>query len=214
MTLPGRKILLLDVCHTLYLSNTTFDFLAWYLPKNPAYQAIAKRRRSVLNRVSMRLGFKDTIRNQAIALLSGFSCRELKAAADAFTKTLPPINAVQTQVNEYKSKGYKPILLSSSLDFIVDSVAQRLEIETSHSTLLNYQDSICLGTIKRDLIHTKASLIKQHYNGTESVFITDNRTDLDCMTEVSKFIAVHHKDDAANARYWRRHGVRETLTYG
>lgn len=214
MTQAARKILLLDVCHTLYLSNTTFDFLAWYLPENLAYQTIAKKRRSLFNRVSARLGFADTIREQAIALLAGIPRNELETAAAAFTKNLRPINTVQTRVNEYRKLGYEPVLLSSSLDFIVDSVAQLLAIETVHATELNYRDDICLGTIKQDLLHAKANVIKHHYKGTDSTFITDNRTDFNCATEVSKFIAVHQKDDSASARYWRRNSIRDTLTYG
>ena len=214
VTQAARKILLLDVCHTLHLSNTTFEFLAWYLPENPAYQAIAKKHTSLFNRISMRLGFTDTIREQAITLLAGIPCNELENAATAFTKTLQPINTVQAQVNEYLKLGYEPVLLSSSLDFIVNSVAQLLAIETVHATELNYKDAICLGTINKDLLHSKASVIKHHYKGTDSAFITDNRTDFNCATEVSKFVAVHLKDDAASARYWQRNGIRETLTYG
>ena len=162
----------------------------------------------------MRIGFTDTIREQAIALLAGIPCNELETAAAAFTKTLRPINTVQNQVNEYRRQGYEPVLLSSSLDFIVNSVAQLFAIETAHATELNYKDAICLGTIKKDLLHNKANVIKSHYKGTDSAFITDNRTDFSCATEVSKFVAAHHENDAASARYWRHNGIRETFTYG
>jgi len=209
-----KKVLLLDVCHTLYHSNTTFDFLAWYFSDNPAYQSLAKKRSSTLNRICARLGFKDHIREHAVGLLKGIPRQKLESAAVSFASTLRPIDPIQAALRNFKEQGYEPILLSSSLDFIVLAVAKQLDIHSIHATELNYQDSVCSGTIKHDLLNTKAQIIKTRYAGLESVFITDNRTDLNCASEVSKFIAVFHSKDSGNANFWHRHGIRDTLTYG
>ena len=208
-----RKILLLDVCHTLYSSNTTFDFLAWRLKDDIEYQALAKKRSSIHNRIRARLGFQDEIRELAVGFLTGLPLEELDRAAMVFAETLTPIQEVMNLLTEYKTRGFEPILLSSSLDFIVSAVAKRLGIVRFHATELHYQDKNCLGTIKKDLLKTKADLIKTHYADAECVFVTDNRTDLACASEVSTFIAVYSKYDSRSARFWRRHAIMNTLTY-
>ena len=49
-------IILFDVCHTLYESNTTFDFLADFFGEDPSYLALARKRRSWSGRVRAKFG--------------------------------------------------------------------------------------------------------------------------------------------------------------
>jgi len=209
----GRKVLLLDVCHTLYQSNTTFDFLAWYFPQNPDYQSLQRKRKNILNRISARLGINDGVRERSIALLNGIPESRLEAAATEFVNTLKPIEQVHCVVDNYQQQGYELVLLSSSLDFIVRCVGKLLDSSAIHATELNYDNLVCNGTIKHDLLHTKATVIKNYYAGLETVFITDNRTDLACANLVSKFVAVHRLSDSSSANYWRRKEIKEILTY-
>jgi len=213
MTSTSRKVLLLDVCHTLYSSNTTFDFLAWYLPNDVELGALLKRRQSIFNRVAARLGFKDNIREQAIKCLTGIKRADLDAAAKEFVATLTPIQEVMDKLNEFRTQGYKPVLLSSSLDFLVAAIAELLDIKTMHATTLGYRDSECLGTITADLLNTKANIVVADYASFDTIFITDNHTDLPCAQEVKRFIAVYHNEDSRSAAFWRRNGIRNTLTY-
>ena len=57
-------IILFDVCHTLYESNTTFDFLADFFGEDPSYLALARKRRSWSGRVRAKFGrYEQDLRN-------------------------------------------------------------------------------------------------------------------------------------------------------
>ena len=209
----GLNVLLVDVCHTLYKSNTMFDFLRWYLAGDSGYQRLQKLRGSLPVRVALKLSPRDFIRNKAVTYLKGHKQTDLLEAANRFIEQLVPIPETVEVLRQYQSRDYRIILLSASLDFIVDAVCRKIAADSFHASDLCYEDGICQGTFSVDLLAGKRRIIRQFFEGDTCDFITDNRTDLNCAALVNELIAVYSKHDSASASFWRRNNIRQTVTY-
>ncbi len=97
--------LLFDVCHTLYKSNTTFDFLAFYFGDDDRYQKLARKRRSLLNRMLSKLGMGRDYRPDLIALLAGESESILRERAAHFVAGLQEIEPTMVLLRSALAEG-------------------------------------------------------------------------------------------------------------
>jgi phosphoserine phosphatase len=194
------NVLLVDVCHTLYRSNTTFDFLAWYLKHDPDYEIVARRRKNILVRTAQKLTGQDRVRPAAIRCLQGHQQADLQVAATEFIRTLEPIKQTWDELARYRQAGAKIVLLSASLDFIVNAVAADIEADESFASRLTYDADTCLGVLSTDLTGRKQHVIQQHFAADACDFITDNRSDLGCKALVDDLIAVYRDSDNGETR--------------
>lgn len=181
------EVFLVDICGTLYRSNTTFDFLAFFFHTKRWYKIVDKFRRvrllMVLNAIIMKLLHKDLLRIWAISHLSGFKRDELLQMSRQFHEEylLPRANReVFDIIQKEKNNGRKIVIVSATLDFIADVEAEHLEADVVLSSRLSYNDGICQGRLSKDLLANKLQVLTgvgelPPYWGV----ITDNYSDAD-----------------------------------
>jgi HAD superfamily phosphoserine phosphatase-like hydrolase len=202
-------IAVFDLCGTLYDSNTTFDFLDFYFHANSQYQRERKIMRTTpfraFNRVYRSLTKREIIREKLIRFLFGIPRRTLLDAAAQFAKSElenKKINKVHELLDQYRAEKKKTILMSASLDFIVEEVAKMLSFDNFHATSLEYVNGICTGKIKYDLLFHKKEFYFKTYDINEPfVVITNDKYDSDLVGKASKAYII--ANGRAN-KYWRK----------
>lgn len=178
-------IVLVDICGTLYHSNTTFDFLDFFLEKKSyhVFRWFSKLFAwKLINKFTLVLIGKDITRAIAVRFLKGYSKEELSAAMELFyiqrLSKLENKKSLQV-IEELKKEGKNVILVSATLDFIATRVAQAVNVSVYYSTTLNYKNDRCSGTINQDLLRRKLTILNMNgLNPPYSATITDDYSDL------------------------------------
>lgn len=185
-----KGIVLIDICGTLYDSNTTFDFIRWSFPgkrKMKRWLSGTLFAKGINKLFLLVLGL-DVLRVWWVRELKGFQKSELDhMSASFYAESLIPrrIDEVHEQVERYRRLGYRLVLVSATLDFIAATIAEELAIVEVHSTLLDYKGDVCLGSIRRDLLGKKDGIAGPLLKGyDEVILITDNKSD-DVLLEMS-----------------------------
>lgn len=178
-----EKIAFVDICGTLYRSNTTMDFLsrksAWFarFRRNLPVRLFSKFSRSVFS--------YDYIRVKGVKELNGMTKVALQQEAkDFYTSFLEERKLEETHalIDSLRKDGYKIILISATLDFLAAHIAEKVHADAVYATTLDYADDVCNGIIGQDLLgrkHFLAERLVRELSGSEDiVVVTDDRTDL------------------------------------
>lgn len=199
-----KKLVIFDVCGTLYNSNTTFDFLDYFLRNNKIYKIFNKLRKltviKAINKVFFKLFGKDLIRIYALKFIRNVPRNRLLGEAREFVKGLEKIGPTHQLLESYMNRGYDVIIISASLDFLIEVISDELKVDTFFATKLVYRNNICEGAIEKDLLGNKGEIlnsIKGKYN--EIITVTDNKSDFDIIVESNKCIIV---SSSKNLNYW------------
>lgn len=212
-----RKILYLDVCGTLFDSNTTFDFLQFHFKGYKKYLVFFLRRFvfcKVLNKLFLTFFHVDLIRVVAIYLLRGDKKSDLKIKAKKFVCGLRKNQAVFDFIEKNYSNVDEIYLLSASLDFIVEEVCLFFDYSGYFSTTLLYDDNgICLGKIRDDLLLSKSSIIKTHCETSYKIFLSDNFSDVKAAKCVDVFVPVVSKKHRNALGFWKKYGYKNAIEY-
>ena len=219
-----KRVILLDVCDTLFLSNTTFDFLHWYLKKrSPARLGILKM---MVSKLSPRFWYllakgkfqkKDIIRHKAIELLKGESLSSLRKEAALFYEQFlaqrknEKVWKLLEEINE-KFPGDERVLVSSSLDIIISEVADRLGIAEFYASELETRNGIVTGRLESDVHGQKHLLIKHKLEDEyETIAVTDNLSDMDMAKQCNSVYIVVYKQK--HLEKWTKQLEPSTTTY-
>lgn len=174
---------LIDVCWTLFYSNTTFDFLDFAI-KDKRYNRLRKFRTSWIGRKANLLIYKlfryDWMRSRSVRYLAGMSRIELQDLAERFYQEyLIPrrIEQVWQQL-----PGTNLVIVSGTLDIIAQTVSRHLGTNRYHATEMVFTNDIFTGKFN-DRLLTKASAFP-HYDNYD--IITDNLTDIDLVRKAQK----------------------------
>jgi len=216
--MKSDNIVLVDICGTLYNSNTTFDFLDFYV-KNKSYLFFRKCSRlfvwKVLNKFSL-VTFKfDLTRAIAIKYLRNKTKEDLSSAADLFYEKVL-INLKYTEVtsllDKLKSDGMRLVLVSATIDFIAKKVSQEMGISEIYSTELVYQNDVCMGKIQCDLLANKLKYLKlENILPPYNLTITDNFSDIDLLKNSSNQIIISKN---INIKRWQSLiGINKMLNF-
>lgn len=182
------RLVIFDICGTLFFSNTSFDFLD-LIVQAKSYSLFRKVSKTIfariINKVSVLLLKKDLIRSIAVLYIKGMSKAELQEKADIFyNQYLLPLKIDNSfdKIEFYRKDSNTTIILASAtFDFIADVVANRLEIPIYFGTELAYDNQgIFKGKILKDRLGHKYQALNDM--GLKSPFykvITDNITDMD-----------------------------------
>lgn len=207
-----RRVLLVDLCGTLYDSNTTFDFLRFHCSAGTGYRRFETLAGSLPLRVLNRLWPGDVRRTRAVAFLRGHDRTALAEAAHEFLSSLAPIEDVVRLVERLRAEHDRTFIVSSSLDFIVADATRRLGFDGGFGSTLGYDGDTCTGTIERDLLGRKHALIGSEFGGSRCTLVTDNRSDAPCRRLVDRFIGVAPAVDSRALHYWSNR-VGEVVAY-
>lgn len=202
------SIILLDICGTLYASNTTFDFLDFHV-RTRQYRMFRRLTRKVIWRAFNKLLFQttglDLTRRMAVRFLKGSSRIQLKAAADAFYAEWlqkRTYDAVHSLVKGFQEMGKTVVIVSATLDFIAQKVADSMGVNIWYSTCLEYNDDRCAGRIQVDLLAKKlAFLTNQGIQPPFFATITDNYSDMELILQSHRAVIVTNQNQYAK---WQR----------
>jgi len=207
---------MLDLCHTLYLSNTTFDFLNFYLTGYKKRIFIILRANFLLRKVnalSVRLFRWDIVKSMSVSLLKGYKRSELESSARDFIETIKINSDLISFIESRKSNYHEIIIVSASLDFIVKAVAQKHKYDGYMCSELKYTDGVCTGKYEKDILYTKIDCISEGFDLPMVTFISDNYTDLVISEFSAEFFAVYHCEDNGAKIFWNNNGVFDAITY-
>lgn len=188
---------LVDICGTLFDSNTTFDFLDYSIVNRNyiLYRRITKTFvwRLLNKTLLVTLGY-DLSRTVAIRFLKGKNKMELDQLMETFyTEKLSTIKhqAVWDKIDDLKSNGNELILVSATLDFIATKIALKNGFKKVLSSKLSFENGICNGVISSDLLGRKIEFLeKEKICSPYNIVITDNFSDLNLIKASREAIIV------------------------
>ncbi|MGM9806412.1 MAG: HAD family hydrolase [Candidatus Aphodosoma sp.] len=157
-----EKVLLVDICGTLFNSNTTFDFLDYYI-HDESYCRFRRLMKTSLwryfNSAVYRLLGLDLSRRIALSRLAGYSLEQLGRMADVFytdyllSRRIQPVWQLMA---DYRSRGVDVVLVSGTIDPVAHAIARHLCVNRCVSSKLGYTVSgICTGRLVSDALRTK-----------------------------------------------------------
>ena len=178
-----QRYTLVDVCWTLFYSNTTFDFLDFTI-KDDRYIRLRRIGKSWLGRKLNLLIYKlfryDWLRSRSLRYLAGKSRSELLELAERFyrdyllPRRIEPVWQLLPKTDI--------VIVSGTLDIIAQTVARHLGAEAYFATETAFEDDVFTGRFN-DLLLTKASALPQY---SDYDIITDNLTDIDLVRKARK----------------------------
>ncbi|MFH7906812.1 HAD family hydrolase [Enterobacter cloacae] len=199
------KTAIVDVCHTLYKSNTTFDYIDFVLNKMNRKTTLIKIKPIKYILIIMgRVLHKDIYRYLYIKKLKGFKKIELEDIANEFyrdkldrLKILSTFNIINNEKNNYKF-----ILASASLNIVIEAIIKNEKIfeGIAYSSNLDFKNDICTGKLSQDLLGNK-----HKYFSEVNWVITDNISDLK-LAKKSEKVTILSKPK--NIAFWERNGFK------
>jgi phosphoserine phosphatase len=127
----------------------------------------------------------DLVRKSALLLIRNKSLFELKGLAEKFYNDFLKKRVNKQVINLiYKGEGRRIVLMSSSIDVVVNVIASSIGVEC-YSSELEYRNGLATGRLKTDLTGIKGE-VTQHLltaadSSVELTVITDNKTDWELM---------------------------------
>lgn len=182
-----KELFISDVCDTLYSSNTTFDFLDFFL-QNKSEKFLLKLIRSKLSPLNWcawlltKITHRDYYRIFAVKLLKGYSKERLEKGANDFFLMLLKSKEITASISLLKEKideGAVVYLASSSLSNVIEVIGKELHIPFVASELHYNQQNICTGTLSSELTGKKLDYFNK-LNRSDfhtSTVMTDNFSD-------------------------------------
>lgn len=194
----GNNYILVDICGTVFRSNTTIDFLRFVTPGCKMSLMIKLIRTlpiRLINFVFYRCFHYDISRRFLLKRLKGKSRKELQTAADNFYLEYlkPRINEEVDLIIKQKANK-KIILISGTLNIIAECIAKHYNAETYIASELEFDaNGKCTGKLKYDILdrkHTKITSlgIKTPFNA----ILTDNIGDINIINLCKeKYIVIY-----------------------
>lgn len=200
------RLVIFDVCDTLYDANTTIGFIGFYQALH-SNGSIDKALDRWLDRSSpffyagaaaQRLIGWDVARQQVIAALAGEPQNRLAEAASLYVRDLLPESAnqpIHDRLKSHQAAGDRIILLSSSIDLVVRQIAAVLNTDY-RASVLEFDGELCTGRLSADMTGKKADHLRELANpDTETWVYTDNRSDKELVSNASRATIVLPRGD-------------------
>lgn len=186
--MKNQKVVLFDICGTLFFSNTSFDFLDTVVSAK-SYRVFRKFSKTIvariINKLSVILLHKDLIRSIAVLYIKGFTKEELLKLADYFYDDYLSNKKIDSTfdliISYLADKNIRVILASATFDFIAETVAKKIGVAEFFGTDLCYNaKSEFSGSISKDRLgHKHQALVDMGVQPPYFKVITDNVTDMD-----------------------------------
>lgn len=194
------KTVLVDICGTIFYSNTTFDFLDSFIKKK-SYKIFRLLSKTYFGRAINKifiLCFKiDIIRTIAVHYLKGINKSFLLEKAYEFYDHFLIKKQNKTIINKihnFQENKFRVILASATLDFIAEVIADKLNIAVYFGTELDYNTAnVCTGKIKKDRLGYKLRALNNiQIEIPYYCTITDNITDIDILQNSDNAIIIKY----------------------
>lgn len=189
-----KEIVFFDVCGTLYNSNTTYDFYK-FLFKNHKRRNIFctlfnSKPSKVLWKSLMFIGLSKVPRRISLSFLWSLDVNYVKEMADIFVEeVLEPLknNELHQKLIDARSNGATIVLISASIEPVVEAIAKRLGNISFICTTLHEVEGKYTGFIKEDVEGLKLNKVEEKFNLSQNTswFYTDNKEDLPLLIKVT-----------------------------
>jgi phosphoserine phosphatase len=192
-----------DICNTLFDSNTTYDFISFFLDKQ-GREDLKSKYHSIVSKTSLRFWYllllskitgKDLHKQEVIGLLKGVHYDLLYQEALVFFDLVlarRKIGSVFSLLAAAKENGSENVwLISSTIDPVAVAIGRRLEVNVACSTL-DYKEGICSGEVSKELSGRKHELLNELKLTGDFTVVTDNFTDYTLASlAVKKYIVIY-----------------------
>lgn len=200
------EYLLIDICGTLFKSNTTFDFVRYYFGQKKRVKFWFSLPYRIYNRLMYKCFHREPLRMNLISMLKGISKDRLEEMAEQFLNDYllkRELEPVIPFIDYCEMFGAKLIIVSATIDVIAHAVARYYEIDECLSTQLNYnEDGICEGTIAYDLLsNKKEALAKINILPPYYGVMTDNYSDIDLIHYSEDLYLISHN---RSTKTWKK----------
>lgn len=207
------RIVLFDICGTLYKSNTTYDFLKFYFRRKNRLKGfllavVLARPFNAIWLVIHYLFPSWDIRAFLISFIKGQPVSEVEPVARLFVIEFlrQRERSVMTRLKEYKEGGAdKIVLCSSSIEPVVQAIASDLKVDVYGCSRLEVESGVYTGKLVFDLQGKKHEWVDRSFNladFSEVVCFSDNLEDLPLLARADKrFIIAKEK----RKQYWKKH---------
>lgn len=208
-----KQLFITDVCDTLYYSNTTFDFLRFFVKKEKRghfWLVLIESKKSPINWLAYlftKLFKRDYYRIWAVKLLKNTSKFKIDALAIEFVNEYlqeKKISECFELIENAQKEGREIALASSSLTPIIAIIAQQFDCQYYGSNLLFDQNDVCLGKLENDVTGQKLSFFnkinRQDYS--KITVMTDNFSDYSLAEWADEKIIVVYSEK--NKAFWKK----------
>lgn len=207
------RIVLFDICGTLYKSNTTYDFLKFYFRRKNGLKGfllavlLSRSFNAIWLIIHLLLPSWD-IRAFLISFIKGEPVSEVEPAARQFVNEFlrQRERSVMARLKEYKEGDVDTIVLcSSSIEPVVRAIASDLNVEVYGCSRLEVESGAYTGRLAFDLQGKKHEWVDRSFNlanFSEVICFSDNLEDLPLMVRADKrFVVAKEK----RKEYWKKH---------
>ncbi|SEV94468.1 haloacid dehalogenase-like hydrolase [Aliiroseovarius sediminilitoris] len=210
------RTLAVDVCGTLYDTNTTAGLVTFHHARRGhrwrfAMMKALTRRRSMLQQgliLFAKLSRFDAHRALVLASLRGETLTSLQASATRYVADHLPTHAIpaaHARVAQMRASGWQPVLVSNALAPVIEEIARKLELPCIASQP-DVQDGCLTGRLFRDLTGQKRKAIEAYLNHSldhvQFAVITDNRSDRDLVAVAYPAVLVASRTPRKWMRKW------------
>jgi phosphoserine phosphatase len=191
----SEKIAVFDVCNTLYRSNTTHDFVEFYLQHRPSWRLSIFRllRIKLLGPVWAGLSWamgRDVFRVISVKMLRGAPAEEMDRMAAEFVRTFLETRAksrVLLLMDELRREQYRIVLASASFEWVVREIARVLNADGFFACTVAVEHGKIAGRYSCDIRGQKHCVVARQFPRAEDVVaITDNGEDADLIRMSSR----------------------------
>ncbi len=217
-----NRIVIVDVCGTLYDENTTAGFVRFLVAQScirrmGRFWLLQLLRTKLTRNFVIILGIvlnRDLFRIGYISCLKGISRNDLQYYAVEYAKVLEretAIPLVRDRLKKFESNGWQPILVSNSLDLVISEIGGMLGYDWLASSL-GWQGDICTGKLSRDLKGRKLEAFEEAFGSfrTKKIAVmTDNRSDIDLIDAASLSVLIAKR----KPKPWMKKYVSEQIYY-
>lgn len=198
-----RKLAIFDVCGTLYTVNTTFDFIRFYHRKKKNYfrWILVSLFQSKFGKLFNKF-FGFSLRKHIILSLRNETKLDVGAISKIYVRDELPRKECKLAFDFMKyckldSSIDEVFLMSASIDPVISSVAQELNVSYGCSEL-EIKDGRYTGNLAKDLKGDKINLIK---DSDVVFFASDNHDDFDLGLISRRYVIFTKKK---NYNYWMK----------
>ncbi|WP_143961594.1 HAD-IB family phosphatase [Litoribacter populi] len=211
MASDAKKILF-DVCGTLYRSNTTYDFLKYYLNKNNNLQylkiclLLSLPGKALVVALS-KIGWNLPLREYLVGLLKGAPKEEVALEAEKFVKEIlcsKKIDRVHEVLKSASCEKKEIILISASIDPVVKAIADELGVSSFICSTLDVDAKGCYtGKFSIDIKGKKAGFAFENgcIQSEFTTVFTDNKDDIDLIELCETSFVISKRQ---NVNYWKK----------
>ncbi|HIF9244531.1 TPA: HAD-IB family phosphatase [Photobacterium damselae] len=210
--MSSEKLIIFDVCGTIVKENTTFYFLEESFKDSKRLKIRKFFFIKIINKIIMKLFGIDLVKIYSLRLLKGIKKEELRCKFDKIKGETNKVDVVFDMLkNAQENKNTDIVLLSASLDFIIEVLSADYGINEYYSSVLKYDcNSICKGQMSNDILLSKHKIVKRLKRRYDHiVMVTDNKTDLESCKLCDDFVSICYSP--SDVKFWESNGSRNII---